>query len=263
MPKSATRTLDLIEYLASAGTSVTHTELSKVLDIPKSSLSALIKSLMARGYVVVDQADRYRIGPRVLVLANGFLDTADVVSFAQPILARIAQTVDESAALALIEGTKALVVAHAPSKRIVQRSLSLGGQGPLSTTSAGKVLLAFCENSEEVIDGLELIQTARNSILDRDVLRKEIEEIRRSFVAYSREESIDGMIGISMPVWDSIGAVVASINVAIPAHRFTPAHEVEVQKALRSGAADITASLGGQVPPGFLMPSSTSDLEHG
>ncbi|WP_202945634.1 helix-turn-helix domain-containing protein [Pelagibacterium halotolerans] len=51
--KSADRTLDLLETLASAATGITATEISAALNIPKSSLFHLLGTLEDRGYVAL------------------------------------------------------------------------------------------------------------------------------------------------------------------------------------------------------------------
>lgn len=59
--KSAARVLDLLELLSSRSEPMRLNELVNALRIPKSSAYGLLATLVARGYVRKDSADRYAI----------------------------------------------------------------------------------------------------------------------------------------------------------------------------------------------------------
>src|SRR5437764_2390224 len=60
--KSATRTLDIIEYVVAHGRPLVAQEIAVALGIPVSSLSYLLATLVERGYLVRD-GRRYSGGP--------------------------------------------------------------------------------------------------------------------------------------------------------------------------------------------------------
>ena len=100
--KSADRVLDLFELLAHAGREISHSEISDTLQIPKSSLSQLLKTLIARGYVEVTASGRgYRLGEALLLLAQGAGRMRDLATQAEAFLADLTQKTGESSALNL------------------------------------------------------------------------------------------------------------------------------------------------------------------
>jgi len=249
MPKSSLRVIDILETLASAGEPMSHTQLATTLGIPKSSLSALLRDLEQRGFVFLDATNHYVVGSAVLGLARAFVERLDIVRFGRPIISQIVARVDEATALALIDGDQAVVVAQETSSRLGSpQTMTLGQRAPLSTTSAGKIMLAFLpqEERDRRMTSMELPRMARNSITDREALAHEIQNIRENYLAYSREEAIDGIIAVGVPVWGAGGEVVAALSTASPVHRFTPEAELEIVAALRSGAERLTISLGGK-----------------
>ena len=65
--KSADRVLDVIELLARWGREMSHTEIADTLEIPKSSLTKLLKNLTARGFVeFVPLTKGYRLGEALI-----------------------------------------------------------------------------------------------------------------------------------------------------------------------------------------------------
>lgn len=249
MPKSSSRAIEVLEALASAGRSMTHTDLAKALEIPKSSLSAVIGDLMKLGYLVQDGVTkRYELGSAVMTLARSYMENCDIVRQGRPVLTRIVSQIDEATALALIDGDQGIVVAQEVSSRPgAQRTISLGERAPLSTTSAGKIMLAFLQQDhrERLLATIPLPRTARNSITDRATLAAEVDIVRETGVAFSREEAIDGLIAIGVPVWGETGQLVAALSTAVPVYRFDAELEKEIILELKQGAETLTLSLGG------------------
>ena len=86
--KSADRVLDLFELLAHAGREMSHSEIAEILQIPKSSLSQLLKNLIARGYVEVTANGRgYRLGEALLRLSQSAGRMRDLATQSEAFLA--------------------------------------------------------------------------------------------------------------------------------------------------------------------------------
>lgn len=249
MPKSTTRALEVLEALASSPEPMSHTDLAKALVIPKSSLTAVIGDLMNLGYVLQDDVTkRYELGSAVMSLARAYLESCDIVRMGRPVLTRIVSKLDETTTLARVDGDQSLAVAQEVSSRPgAQSTMSLGERAPLSTTSTGKIMLAFLpkEQRERLLSTISLPRTARNSITDRDVLAAEIEHVRQMGVSFCREEAIDGIIALGVPVWGAEGRLVAALSTAVPAYRFDAVLEEKIIVQLKQGADALTVSLGG------------------
>lgn len=228
---------------------MSHADLAKALTIPKSSLTAVIGDLVKLGYVSQDEATkRYELGSGVMTLARSYMENCDIVRMGRPVLTRIVSEIDEATTLALIDGDQGLVVAQEVSSRPgAQRTISLGERAPLSTTSAGKIMLAFLpeEHRERLLSTIPLPRTARNSVTDRGALAAEVERVREMGVSFSREEAIDGVIAVGVPVWGGEGQLVAALSTAVPAYRFDTALEEKIVAQLKQGAETLTVSLGG------------------
>src|SRR5690625_2795365 len=81
MVKSAVRVLDIFEVFEAERRALTISELVKLLAIPQSSMSTLIRSMVARGFVEYDgQTRRYRPSVRLAFLGNWVLGSADTIA---------------------------------------------------------------------------------------------------------------------------------------------------------------------------------------
>jgi DNA-binding IclR family transcriptional regulator len=243
--KSATRALDVLELLAAQPQPLAHGEMARALGMPKSSLTDLLATLEARGYVAVE-AERYRLGPALLTLAGTLLRRTDVARVAQPIIASLMLRTGESAALVLRQGSEVVVVCKENCDQPILYSLQLGQRGPVNASAGGKALMAFAPEAEREawLASAALRRVTPHSVTDPAALRQELAGIAAGGIAYSREEMVPGIVAMGLPVFDAAGAPCAGLSVGVPTVRFDAARERRVAEALRVAAAEISAALG-------------------
>lgn len=220
--KSATRVLDLLEYLARWGEACTHAEIADALDIPKSSLTQLLRTLVGRGYLTYDAEDKnYALGPAVATLARRSSESRDVLDLALPALERITSATRESSALNVLRGDRSEVVAAQMSSQRLFYQMKVGDTAPLYATSGGKAILANLPDEllEEYLARVQLQPITPRTITDIEVLRKNLAEARVSGIATVDEEFTPGIAGLAMPILGASGFALASLNVAIPVAR--------------------------------------------
>jgi DNA-binding IclR family transcriptional regulator len=244
--KSADRVLDLFELLARAGREMSHSDISEILQIPKSSLSQLLKNLIARGYVEVTVNGRgYRLGEALLRLSQSAGQMRDLATLSETFLADLTQKTGESSALNLLRGDGAEVVATVLGPHRLVTHMRLGDLAPLYATSGGKAILAHMPGDfqKEYLARVQFERVTPNTIHSVKVLRQEIAKIRATGIAYSHEEWTPGIIGIGVPVLDPAGEPLGAINVAIPASRFNPEMQRKAENALIQTRDDLLRQL--------------------
>lgn len=243
--KSATRALDVLELLAERPQPLAHGEIARALGMPKSSLTELLATLEARGYVAAE-AERYRLGPALLSLAGTLLRRTDVARIAQPIVASLMLRTGESAALVLRQGADVVVVCKENCDQPILYSLQLGQRGPVSASAGGKAMMAFAPEAEREawLASDALRRVTPKSVTDPAALRRELAAIADGGIAYSREEMVAGIVAMGLPVFDAAGRPCAGLSVGVPTVRFDAAREARVAEALRGAATEISAALG-------------------
>jgi len=196
------------------------TEIADELGLKKSSVSRLLKALAELGYAeVTAQRGQYRIGPRILVLAKGYLEDDRLVRESQPILHELSQTLRASAHLAVLAGGDLVIVAKEPSPEHIQVTTRVGGRTPLHASALGKVLLAdLPEKKRAALLGPTLTRYTEKTITDHRKLQKSLDEIRDQGFAVEVEEEHQGVGCIGAPVRNALGRWIAAISVAGPLH---------------------------------------------
>jgi DNA-binding IclR family transcriptional regulator len=249
--KSAGRVLDLFELLARYDRDVTHTELAEGLGIPRSSLTQLLKDLVARGYVAFHAPSRgYRLGSSFAALARHAGAGEDLISLAEPFLRELTDRTGESSALNRLKGWQAEVVATVNGPHRLVTHMRLGDLAPLYATSGGKVILAHLPDAE--IDSY-LVTTALEAVTPKTTtsaenLRQELAAVRRNGVAFSFEEYTPGIIGLACPILSSDGRPLGSLNIAMPAVRYGDGVRDRVAEALQRAAREISRRLSREAP---------------
>jgi DNA-binding IclR family transcriptional regulator len=244
--KSADRVLDLFELLARRNEGLSHKEIAEKLDIPKSSLTQLLKNVVGRGYISFSAKEKcYRLGERFKAMARQTSGRQDFVTLAQPILEDITSQTRESSALNILRGDMAEVVATVNSSQRLVSHMRLGDLAPLYAISGGKILLAelSTEALNDYLSHVSFEAIASNTISSADELRRELDKVRRNGIAYSIEEFTPGIVGLAKSVIGADGELLGSINVALPAVRYNPKSEDVISTVLSQAKLDLERQL--------------------
>jgi DNA-binding IclR family transcriptional regulator len=226
--KSADRVLDVFELLARSGGGMSHGEMAEALRIPKSSLSQILKNLIARGYVETVDSGRgdngrgHRLGQALIDLSAGAARMRNLAGIAEVFLAEITRQTRESSALNVLRGDVAEVVATVLGPQRLVTHMRVGDVAPLYTISGGKAILAFMP---ERFRADYLARVRFEAFTPRTIgsvarLKQEIAQVRKRGTAVTIEEFTPGIAGIAVPLLDGDGVPLGALNVAIPASRY-------------------------------------------
>lgn len=240
--KSADRVFDVLELLAGTGRAMSHAELSRRTAIPKGSLTALLRNLVARGYVeYAESTQDYRLGERAYELARRGAHHRDLVTLSQPWLEGLVQATGESAVLTVLREDMAERIAAVETLRAVLYTTHIGVLSPLYTTSGGKILLAWLPPAEReaYLRKVSLRPRTEKTIRSVSVLRRQLQLARDEGVAWSWGEFTAGLVGVSVPVLDVHGRAIAALGITLPESRFDEERKDGMLQALRSTAAKL------------------------
>jgi DNA-binding IclR family transcriptional regulator len=234
--KSAVRTVELLEYLATRPDDPARLrEISDALGMPRSSAHALLRTLVAQGWVRSDPTGTmYAIGVRALLVGTSYLDSDPYLPLITPFLDELRQELDETFHLGRIDGTDIVYLATRESKQYNRVSNRVGRRLPAYATALGKALLAErfdVERDEHIPSALKSL-TAR-TIVDRAALDETLDEVRVRGYATDDEENTSGLrcfavaLRYCSPAQDAISA-------SVPVGRLSPQREQEIVEALRT-----------------------------
>lgn len=236
------RSLAILEALADGGELGTN-ELARRTGATASTVSRQLGTLVEARFVEHDsQTGRYRLGIRLVELANTVLGRLDVRTVARPHLGALGAELDETATLSVPGDPDAVTVDFVRSQQYVQGNTRVGRPSIAHATAAGKVMLAFTGRTPKP----PLRRYTERTIVDVARLETELELVRRRGYAEAYEEREPDLNAIAAPVWGSGGELVAIVAVHGPVRRFGRAKARRALPLLLEHAAAMTGELGGR-----------------
>jgi len=238
---AAERAIAVLDTLAHGGELGTN-EVARRTGMTPSTASRQLGTLAAAGLVErVPTSGRYRLGIRLVHLANAVLARLDIRDVARPHLIALVEATGETATLSVPGDDDAITVDFVPGSHQIQPVSRLGRPSIAHATSAGKVMLAF--SGRELPEGPFRAYTPR-TITDPQVLAREIEGVRERGYAEAAGEREPGLTAIAAPVRSSRGELEAIVALQGPSPRFDAgAVEVAVPILLERALA-ISCELG-------------------
>jgi DNA-binding IclR family transcriptional regulator len=236
--KSAARTVDLLELMAARGNEPARLrELSDALGAPRSSIYALLRTLVERGWVRTDVTGTlYSIGIQALLAGTTYLDFDPFLRIVQPHINQLSVQLDETIHYGRLQRTEIVYLATHESSQYLRPFSRVGRTLPAFSTAMGKSLLA--ERVAGQPDGLDehlpaaLSSLTANTIVDRAALVRDLEVVRDRGYAVDREENLDGVVCFAVALRFASPASDA-ISCSVPVERLSEGREAEIVEALR------------------------------
>ncbi|MFI0418697.1 IclR family transcriptional regulator C-terminal domain-containing protein [Spongiactinospora sp. 9N601] len=235
---SLARGLAVLEAFDADHPAMSLADVARVTSLDRSAVRRLLHTLVERGYVRTD-GQSFALHPSVLRIGTAYLSSLALPEVAVPHLRRIADQVQESASVAVLEGDEIVYVAHVPTRRLMSMSLTVGSRLPAYATSMGRVLLAHKDDEwlDAYFGAAVLTPLTRRTETDPARLRAEFAAIRKRGWAVADEELEAGLRSIAAPIEDAAGEVVAAVNVSSHAGRLSVQELVAVAREPLCAAA--------------------------
>jgi IclR family transcriptional regulator, acetate operon repressor len=242
--KSLDRGLDILEYVAGCSEPPSFSQLLSSLSIPRSSLFHLLTNLLSRNFLERDpQSERYRLGEEVVEIARK-VRRPSLRDRVMPFLHQLSLEVSETCGFYIRRLESVEVVASAISTQALSYTMKVGMTAPLYAVSAGKIMLAQLRPEElsEYFDSASFAPVTPHTVRSRNRLKKEVQSVKATGFAYSREEFTLGITAIATAVRND-AKFYGAINLAVPTARFTLNRDADFREALRRTAQIIAKEI--------------------
>jgi IclR family transcriptional regulator, KDG regulon repressor len=241
--RTVERALRVLEMFAGDRREWSYADLTRATGIHKTILYRLLATLEARAFVERDPATRvYRVGPRLRQLASWDDHVQLLLRTAAPESRALVDKHHETVWLAIQKGYEVVGIDQVEGPHALRAILPAGARNPLYRTAPGKAILGFVSREDQA----RVLDEARRAdpVLAEKVAR-ELPRIKRLGYAESDSEAYVGVAGMSAPIFDWRGVVMASIGLVGPSTRLTPAWRRAVAPEVVAAAQRITRIMGG------------------
>lgn len=222
--KSLVRALQVLECFSQKEPELGVTEIARKLGMQKSTIFNILSTFQETGYLTKNAAtNKYQLGYKLLHLGYIVSSRMSIRQDFLPRMKEIANLSGEVCYLGLLDDLEVLYVeAVYPSTQIQSRNI-LGERAPLYCTGLGKCMLANLEEEQiRKVLSRPMQSFTKCTITDPDVLRNELEEIRRNGYAVDNMEHEFGIRCVAVPFFGLDGKVLGAVSVSGPSPRFDP-----------------------------------------
>lgn len=203
------------------------TEIANELGLAKSTVHSHLATMSNHGYAVKN-GEHYMLGFRFLNVGMAVRNARLPDEKISVAVEELAEETGERAQFVFEENGRGFYAHTAKGDLSIRADATVGNRIYLHSSAAGKAILATFpdERVERIVDQWGLPQLTEQTIVDRNELFAELDQIREAGVAFNHEEHITGLRGIGTAIEQPDGEVLGALSVAIPAHRI-PDREFE------------------------------------
>jgi DNA-binding IclR family transcriptional regulator len=246
------RAVRLLRHIADGDPITSLSETSKALKINRTTLLRLLYTLESEGFVQRRPGDAgYEVGLSLVTLSAQIVFSQDMIRLAVPILTRLAEAVEMSAHLGVLDDAHVLYLLRRTPNAPLASNIRIGSRLPAHATTMGTIILAHMNEPdvETIFRGKTLSRFSDQTPTTMAKLHLALKRARQEGIAWSIGFFEAGIGSAAVPIMDFGGAPVAAINVSGPLDLFRD--EIarnRIEQELRSAGAEISQRLGWLAP---------------
>lgn len=221
------------------------TEMAQVLNLPKSTVHGLVRTLEARDLLAQNPENgKYRLGLKVYELGMAYSSAIELEGASKTVAHNLSAKYDEAVHVAVYAGGMAVFVIRKDPRVSIASFPRVGASIPAHASAVGKVLLAHLPPSEIDKHMKDLYSLTLNTITDREILKKELAQVSNQGYAVDNEEAIGGLGCVAAPIRDKSGEVVAALSLSGAVHRIIGELHSSIIRDVMLAADQISRALG-------------------
>lgn len=222
-------------------------ELARAIGANKGTVRQILVTLERHGLVQRNEdTKKYRLGYTMLEYARAVLRDMDLRRALRPPISELMDRTGETIIVSALDGNSTIIVDRAVPDADLRVYAPVGRRLPAIVGSMGKVLLAHAKDDEldEILTSNPLSAFTPKSIVDVDAYRSALCQVQETGYALDDEEYMEGVRGVSAPIVDHRGRVVAALSVVGFTVRMSDQRLPEIIAQTIDTAHRISARLG-------------------
>jgi DNA-binding IclR family transcriptional regulator len=241
------RGLRLLEFVASAKTGLTFSQIAKSVALPKSSIHTLLLTLEREGYLHRSETSgRYVSGLKLADMAHTAIQGPLMVERAGHYLRSLADRTGLTVHMGTWDGRAVALIAKVDPFTSNRVATWVGKRIDFHCTSLGKCLVAYRKDLDvdRLVREYGLLRHNENTISSSGKLRQELERVRKLGHAIDDEEEELGIRCIGAPVFNEDGGVTTAISISGNTDQINDLTYAGLSKQLKDTAVALGAELG-------------------
>lgn len=244
--QSLARGLKILEIVASEQP-ISLQGLADRLGLSPATVFNLASTLAEWGYVSREEdTRRFRLGPKVYELGEAYRRKFPVVDRIKPIVHRVHTECRERVTFGTLAGSRVVYAYILESDQTIMLKPVFDPTPMVHCTAMGKVLLASLDPSVAlsiVEENGGFRKLTAHTITDPTAFLHELARVRRLDVAENREEQVEGLCALGVPLRGPDDTVVGGLTIAVPNVRYTRTYRARLLGLARAAQMDARKAL--------------------
>lgn len=215
--------LKILEFIAQRPEeAVSFKEICDHIDLPKSTVYHLVQTLVNLDFCKKDEeTGKFTIGLKSFEVGNAYLSSNPFYVKAREIIEAVSIKCNETTHFAILNGTDVVYLFKFDSSEPLRIFSHVGKRMPAHATAIGKALLSGYDDEtiRRLYPGNTLPLVTPNTIKSVDILIEQLKEVRKTGIAYEKEESSPYIQCYAVPITNRQGFPVAGVSMSIPIYR--------------------------------------------
>ncbi len=226
------RVIRILELVDKSIDGISLSEISDVLELPKGTISPILKTLSAHNYIKQD-GNLYKTDYRMFELGLRYSSGNNALKIIRKHICELVEQVGEICQMGVLRGTDVYYLLRENADTVIQINSNVGISLPAHITGLGKAMLSGLRDDEirALYDGYKFVAYTPKSIMDVETLIQEVKKVRKTGFAFESEESTPDICCIAIPLEEG-GKVKSAISVTIPKYRFSETTRKNIEKLL-------------------------------
>jgi len=236
------KALEVLALVGQRQRGVSLAEVSRELNLPKTTAFRYLRTLSQAGFVAFDGASStYLVGDQLLEITRTSYAVRSLRKAAQAPMRALFSEFNETVNLAAKAGGSIVYIDQVVPGGSARTQAGIGAEDPLHSTALGKAILAALP-SGEVSDYFAgpLVERTGRTLVDAAEIHQQLSLIRKTGFATEAGENEDGALCIGAAILDEMGYPFAAMSVSGPLHRIPSTLRSRIGNRLREVAGKIS-----------------------
>ncbi|WP_461205412.1 IclR family transcriptional regulator [Clostridium sp. DL1XJH146] len=244
--QSVDRTFKIIEMLSKYPQGISISELSKVLELHKSTVHRLLQTLVNLGYVNKKSDSDYFLSYKLFEIGSSIIDEYDLRQVARPYLSELRDLTNEVVHLVIQDGPDIIYIDKYENNATIRMHSNIGKRMPMYCCSVGKAILStYSVDAVKHIWSISNIeQITEKTITNLDDLFKDLQLIKERQYSIDDEENELGIKCYGAPILGYNGKAVGAISISIPLIRLSEKYEKQFPIWIKKYSSIISKAIG-------------------
>ena len=246
--RTVARAIDIIELLAKSDKPLTQLDISRELDIPKSSTFDLVYTLLQKNIIEFDNPEfkTFRLSINLFELGSSVIAKNNLMSTAYQIMKSLSKQTGKTVFLAVESNREVMYIHRVEDVPSIINAVNLGTRLPMYCTALGKAILSTYDEDklEKYWEKVSKVNYTNRTIRTYDALKEDLKQTRqRGYSLEDRELNPDSAC-VGAAIRGYANEAIAAISISSIRSRVTEEELDKLGELVKLAAQNISHKMG-------------------